>query len=90
MPKPKMKSYKTLEIKIPAELVDPIRGVTSTPGTWQRPFQHIQSALKQIGNDWVARVRDSDITDMKKLSVNPDAGSYQRWSDEILKLNGLN
>ncbi len=88
MPKPPSKSYKTLEIKIPAELVEQIKGVTSTPGTWQRPFQHMQG-FKTVGDDWIARVRDSDIGDMKKLSQNPKAGSYQKWSADILKLNGM-
>ena len=52
MPKPKMKSYKTLEIKLPAELVEPIKDVTSTEGSWQRPFQSIRGALKKVGDDY--------------------------------------
>jgi len=90
VPKPKMKSYKTLEIKLPAELVEPIKDVTSTEGSWQRPFQSIRGALKKVGDDWVARVAEKDIADMRKFSQNPNAGSYQRWSADILKLNGLN
>lgn len=88
MPKLRPKSYKLMDIKVPADLVGPIKGVTSTQGTWQRPFQHFQG-FKQVGDEWMARVRDSDIEDMKKLSQNAKAGSYQKWSDEILKLNGI-
>lgn len=87
MPKQRSKSYKTFEFKIPADCVEPIKGVTSTPGTWQRPFQHMRDTLKKIGNEWIARVRDSDIEDMKKLAQNPKAWSYQKWSVDILKLN---
>ena len=88
MPKPPSKTYRTLEIKIPAELVEQIKDVTSTPGTWQRPFQHMQG-VKKVGDDWVARVRENDIAEMKKLSQNPKAGSYQKWSADILKLNWM-
>ena len=87
MPKPK--TYKTHEIKIPADLVGPIKVVTSTPGTWQRPFQNMAPTLKKIGDQWFARAKDNDIADMKKLAQEPKAGSYQKWSDEILKLNNL-
>lgn len=48
MPKPK--TYKTHEIKIPPDLVGPIKGVTSTPGTRQRPFQNMAPTLKKIGD----------------------------------------
>lgn len=89
MPQSKMKTYKTLEIKIPSELVGPINAVTATPGTWQRPFQQMQGSLKKVDDKWMARVRYSDITDMKKLSQTPKAGSYQKWSADILKLNEL-
>jgi len=87
MPKLRSKTYKTLEIKIPAEFVEPIKGVTATPGTWQRPFQHMQNSFKKVGDDWVTVVRESDIKHLKKFSANPKAGNYQKWSADILKLN---
>lgn len=88
MPKPSA-SYKTKELKIPADLVEPIQGVTPTTGSWQSPFQQIKVGLKKVGDDWVARVREKDIQDMKKFSQNPKAGSYQKWSAEILELNDM-
>lgn len=88
MPQLKGKSYKMVEIKIPAELAAPIKAVTSTPGTWQRPFQRIKD-FKQVGENWIARVPEPDISLMKKLAQNPKAGSYQKWSLDILKLNGI-
>lgn len=88
MPKPKA-SYPTIELKIPPDLVDQIRGVTSTPGTWQRPFQRIATSMKKVGNDYVGRVRGEDLQKMKEWAQDPRDGSYERWAAEILELNGI-
>jgi hypothetical protein len=88
MPKPKA-SYQTTQLKIPADLVEQIRAVTSTPGTWQRPFQRIAQSMKKIGDDYVGRVRDEDLQKMKEWALDPGNGSYERWSADILELNGI-
>ena len=82
-------TYKTIELKIPAKLLDSIRGVTKTPGSWQRPFQRIRDSLRKSGDDWVARVRDEDLRDMKEMARDPGEGGYERWAADILELNGI-
>lgn len=88
MPKPKI-GPKTIQVKIPAELVDAIKAVTSTPGTWQRPYQRIAESLKKTGAEFVGRVREDDLAKMKEWAKNPGEGSYERWAAEILKANGI-
>jgi hypothetical protein len=81
--------YRTIHLKIPANLLDSINGVTKTPGTWQRPFQRIRDSLKKVGDEWTAVVREEDIAAMKELAVNPKEGGYEGWASEILKLNDM-
>ena len=89
MPKARWKKNRTLEIKIPAEYVEPILAITRRLGTWQRPFHYMHRSLKKVDDDWMARVRESHIRDMKEFSQNPEAGTYHSWSVGILKLNEM-
>lgn len=89
MPKPRMKSYKTVELKLTAEHYEKLPSLTANQGGWQTPYQYLAQTVKKVGDGYIARARESDVKKLKEFALSPKDGTYEKTALEILELNGI-
>jgi hypothetical protein len=89
MPKPSKKTQTHL-IQVPKEVAADLPSLTANQGGWQTPYQYMAQTLK-LNEDggYVARVRASDLEQLKEFALTPDAGTYERRALQILEYNGI-
>jgi hypothetical protein len=89
MPKP-TRTYKTIELKLTAEHYKKLPSLTANTGGWQAPYQYMAQTVKQHGDGYVARVKESDLKKLKEYALNAKDGTWEKTALEILELNDIN